>query len=137
MLMSRILVRLIVVSNMSIRKSRNINMHVNGNKIKSIWSCCAIRKETEKRRETWNLNLGIYYRSSAQFSSLSPINTEMCSSARILYKFPFSRSNALWMAAKMGREISFPSLSLDASPLALRWYESSCFSPHAGDGRLK
>lgn len=101
--MAIILVRLIEVSsNMSIRKSRNIIMHVNGKKYKSIWSCCAIRKETEKKGETWNRNLGIYYRSSAQLSSLSPINTQKCVQAP-------------------GSFISFPSPGVMCSEWLLKW----------------
>lgn len=50
MLLPRILVRLIVVSNMSIRESRNINMHVNGNKFQ-IYLELLYHKEGNREKE--------------------------------------------------------------------------------------
>lgn len=97
--MPRMLVRLILVSKMSIRKSRNINMHVNGNIIQIYLELLC---EKEKRRETWNRNLGIYYKSSAQLSSPSPINTQKCVQAP-------------------GSFISFPSPGVMCSEWLLKW----------------
>lgn len=56
-----------------------------------------------KQPKTGALKLGIYYGSPrVSLLTLAHKHTEMCSGARILYKSPFSASNVLWMAAKMG-----------------------------------
>lgn len=60
-------------------------------------------KKSEKAAKYRALKLGIYYGSLYVCAfSLAHKHTEMCSGSRILYKSPFSTSNVLWMAAKMG-----------------------------------
>lgn len=67
-----------IVSKMSIRKSRNINMHVNGNIIQIYLELLYHRKRNREKERDMKRNLRIYYRSSAQLSSPSPINTQKC-----------------------------------------------------------